>query len=47
MEYVLNIIIENYEETKRKSRFAQETLTKSILMPNNEKSTWETCRILT
>ena len=47
MEYVLNIIIENYEEIKRKSRFVRETLTKSILMPNNEKSTRETCRILT
>ena len=37
----------NYEEAKHKSEFVQETLTKSGFLPNNQESTWESCRILT
>ena len=37
----------NYEEVKCKSEFVQETLTKSVFIPNIQKSTWEACKILT
>ena len=37
----------NYEQAKRKSEFVQETLTKSGIISNIQKSTWEPCKILT
>ena len=40
-------IEDNCEEAKRKSEFAQETLTKSGFIPNIQKSTWKPCKILT
>ena len=37
----------NYEESKRKFEFVQETLKKSGFIPNIQKSTWEPRKILT
>ena len=37
----------NYDEANPKSEFVQETLAKSGFIPNNQKSTWEPCKILT
>ena len=37
----------NYEKAKHKSEFVQQTLTKSGFIHKIEKSTWESCKILT